>query len=130
MRRALLAAGFLRRGATMEYGEGAYTETWEHSKDNTKIELTWDKKTPEILGSVRYRGDAIDEQVRWGNCADPRGVLAPMTTLYDVTKIEVHSCHTKIWLHGLPAPFNSVHFDWLDEAPLRNALSNWRRAHS
>ena len=61
---------------------------------------------------VRYRGDAIDAQVQWGECEDPRGVLVPGAT-YTVADREVHSQHTKLFLEGVPSGrgFNSVHFD-------------------
>jgi hypothetical protein len=81
-----------------------------------------------ILGTVRFDG-ACDIQVRWGsNNDDPRPLLT-IGTVYDVTKIEVHSLHTKIELHGFEGKkFNSASFTWADETVFEAALKAWRQA--
>lgn len=56
---------------------------------------------------VRYIG-ATDDQVRWGSCADPRGVLT-LGEIYEVDRQEVHSWHTKFWING--HGYNSVCFE-------------------
>lgn len=53
--------------------------------------------------------DATDEQVRWGDCSDPRGVLVKGTA-YEVEDQSVHSWHTKIKLVGIEGWFNSTCF--------------------
>jgi hypothetical protein len=53
---------------------------------------------------------ACDEQVRWGGCDDPRGVLA-VGEVYEVDTVETHSWHTKVSLVGVHGAFNSVHFE-------------------
>jgi hypothetical protein len=58
---------------------------------------------------VTYTG-ATDEQVKWGSCADPRGVLT-VGSQYDVERYDVHDWHTKIQLAGVDGWFNSVCFD-------------------
>lgn len=57
---------------------------------------------------VRFTG-ATDEQVRFGNCDDPREVLAD-AAVYVVEFVEVRSWHTKLHLRGIPGAFNSVCF--------------------
>lgn len=59
--------------------------------------------------SVVYIG-CIDEQVRWGNNDDPRGILIENQKYY-VEKVEVHSHHTKLTLRGVYGRFNSVCFE-------------------
>lgn len=59
---------------------------------------------------VIYTG-ATDQQVHWGGGDDPRGLLQE-GKVYEVTKREVHSWHTKIQLKEYPGKkFNSVCFD-------------------
>lgn len=62
--------------------------------------------------SVVYATEATDEQVKWGNCADPRGLLVIGET-YEVERVEVHSWHTKVFLVGVDSGrgFNSVSFE-------------------
>ena len=55
---------------------------------------------------VHYVG-ASDEQVRWGNCSDPRRLLLKDKT-YVVENVEVHSWHTKVSLVGITGQFNST----------------------
>lgn len=50
-----------------------------------------------------------DEQVRWGNNNDPRGILMENQKYY-VEKVEVHSQHTKLTLRAVSGRFNSVCF--------------------
>jgi hypothetical protein len=59
---------------------------------------------------VVYTG-ADDDQVRWGSCADPRGLLVEGET-YEVEREDVHSWHTKLFLKGVDSGrgFNSVCF--------------------
>jgi hypothetical protein len=59
--------------------------------------------------TVKYIG-CIDEQVRWGNNDDPRGILIEGNKYY-VEKVEVHSQHTKLQLRGVRGRFNSVSFE-------------------
>jgi hypothetical protein len=60
---------------------------------------------------VLYSEDPDDDQVRWGNCADPRGVLTIGET-YEVELWDVHSWHTKVHLVDIDCGrgFNSVSF--------------------
>jgi hypothetical protein len=61
--------------------------------------------------TAKYRGDASDDQVRWGSNADPRGILQSGKE-YSIKRIVVHSQHTKVFLEDFPdMPFNSVHFE-------------------
>jgi hypothetical protein len=58
---------------------------------------------------AKYIG-ATNEQVAWGNCADPRGVLM-QGCWYDVSRIEIRNQHTKLYLAEFPdTPFNSACF--------------------
>lgn len=58
---------------------------------------------------VKYIG-ATDEQVKWGGNDDPRGLLNE-GDIYEVSKEEVHSWHTKLYLTEFPSKkFNSVSF--------------------
>ena len=43
---------------------------------------------------LKYTGDVSGEQIRWGACTDPRGILTPNKE-YDVKEVIVHSWHTK-----------------------------------
>ena len=61
--------------------------------------------------TVVYTG-ASDEQVSWGNCDDPRGVLTEGNK-YIVEEVEIHSWHTKVRLAGYPGQYNSVCFERL-----------------
>lgn len=63
-----------------------------------------------------YKG-ASDEQVHFGNCVDPRGILMEGQT-YEVAKRVEHNWHTKIYLVGWPElGFNSVCFDEIEDDP-------------
>jgi hypothetical protein len=62
-----------------------------------------------VRDKVKYIG-CIQEQVNWGSCDDPRGVLIE-NDVYCVEKVEVHSYHTKIKLLGVWGRFNSVCFE-------------------
>ncbi len=60
---------------------------------------------------VRFVGLVDEPSIRWGNHADPRGLLQE-GCLYEVERKEVHSWHTKIFLKGFPGKqFNSVWFE-------------------
>jgi hypothetical protein len=61
--------------------------------------------------TVKYLGCSL-EQIRWGNCDDPTGILIKGDK-YHVEKVEIHSQHTKIELRGIKGKFNSVCFDVL-----------------
>lgn len=63
----------------------------------------------EMVKKVRYIG-ASDEQVRWGNNDDPRGLLE-IGNIYEVEHEDVHSWHTKYSLKGIKGKFNSVCFE-------------------
>ena len=59
---------------------------------------------------VEYKG-TFDAQVKWGGCADPRGVLEEGES-YEVERDEVHRWHTKIFLTDFPGlGFPSGAFD-------------------
>lgn len=58
---------------------------------------------------VTYTG-ATDEQVNWGSCTDPRGILT-VGAQYEVERYDVHGWHTKVQLAGVPGWFNSVCFE-------------------
>lgn len=63
--------------------------------------------------SVKYVG-CTDEQVRFGGCSDPRGLLDE-GKLYLVEHKEVHNWHTKLYLKGFESlGFNSVCFEEID----------------
>lgn len=68
-------------------------------------------KSPEFSKGdiVFYRGDAIQEQIDWGNNSDPRTVLVSGQP-YKVCSVDVRSWHTKLTLHQIDGKFNSVHF--------------------
>ena len=65
-------------------------------------------------GDIVVYNDAIQEQVRWGNNDDPRGILLPGQT-YKIEDIDVHKWHTKLTLHQISGRFNSVHFSRYDD---------------
>lgn len=73
--------------------------------------MNYDFKPPFRSGDyVIYLGCSID-QVRWGNCDDPNGILIKGDKYY-VEHVEVHSQHTKVELRGvLGKKFNSVCFE-------------------
>lgn len=53
---------------------------------------------------------ATEDQIKWGNNEDPRLHLE-LNKEYVVSKVEVHTWHTKVYLEGFDnLPFNSVHF--------------------
>ena len=58
---------------------------------------------------ARYIG-ASDEQVKWGNNDDPRGLLVE-GNVYEVECEEIHEWHTKYSLRGIKGAFNSVCFE-------------------
>lgn len=60
--------------------------------------------------NVTYIG-CSPEQIRWGNCDNPNGILIQGDRYY-VERVEVHSQHTKIELRGVMGKkFNSVCFE-------------------
>lgn len=66
---------------------------------------------------VVYTG-CSDDQVLWGTCDDPRGIVEYGVT-YEVLRTEEHSWHTKIVLVAFPnLRFNSVCFETVT-APAR-----------
>ncbi len=58
---------------------------------------------------VIYKG-CTTEQVNWGSHSDPRGILTP-GSVYKVSKVEVHTWHTKVSLVGIDGNFNSGCFE-------------------
>jgi hypothetical protein len=52
--------------------------------------------------------DADEARANWGANKSPVGLLDP-ESVYEVTKVEVHSWHTKLWVNSI-GPFNSTHF--------------------
>jgi len=56
---------------------------------------------------VRFTGSST-EQDHWGSCDDSSNLV--IGKYYKVTKVEVHSWHTKIELQGVEGKFNSVCF--------------------
>ncbi len=63
---------------------------------------------------VRYTG-AIDAQIKWASCSDPRGVLTE-GEIYRVSAVEPHSWYTNISLDGQEGKFNSVCFSEVVDA--------------
>lgn len=65
-----------------------------------------------------YLADPDDIQVKWGTCADPRGLLT-VGEEYEVERIEIHSWHTKIFLKGIDSGrgFNDVSFEYKNYSP-------------
>lgn len=126
IRRALIALGFRRTGVSDDPSASSkYTETWKHESGEV-IDVHYAEKTPEIVGSVVFREKQTDSQINWGSNDNPNDLLT-IGTLYDVSKIEVHSWHTKIELVGFPGKkFNTVGFSWADDKPLQEALAKWR----
>lgn len=62
---------------------------------------------------VRYIG-ATDDQVRFGGCDDPRGLLVE-GGLYGIANEEVHTWHTKYKLSGFGEKrFNSASFEFYE----------------
>lgn len=59
---------------------------------------------------VIYSSEASPEQIRWGSCADPRGILT-VGGVYEVEREDVHTWHTKLFLKGFNGGFNSVNFE-------------------
>ena len=65
----------------------------------------------------KYIG-AIDEQVYWGNCDDPRNVLE-IGEEYLLKRLDIHNWHTRIVLEEFPGmEFNSVCFEKVDNDEL------------
>ena len=58
---------------------------------------------------LKYIG-CTDEQVKFGNHDDPRGILIE-GAVYGVEYTEVHTWHTRIKLRGIEGEFNSVCFE-------------------
>lgn len=68
---------------------------------------------------VRFLG-TTDQQVKWGNNDDPRGILT-IGSIYEVSEVEVHNWHTKIQLVSSiddNLKFNSVCFEIVDTITL------------
>lgn len=75
---------------------------------------------------AKYLGDVIDAQISWGNHTDPRNILE-VKKLYEVTRVSVHTSHTKIFLKDFPGKsFNSVWFD-LD---ISEDIAAWKPGYS
>jgi hypothetical protein len=49
------------------------------------------------------------EQIQWGNCTDP-AMLLNIGDVYTISKIEVHSWHTRLSFDGIEGEFNSTCF--------------------
>ena len=62
---------------------------------------------------VRFLG-CSDGQVSWAGHDDPKGILV-IGNIYDVSKWEVHSWHTRVFLEGIDGEFNSVCFEEIEE---------------
>lgn len=58
---------------------------------------------------VKYIG-STEDQVRWGNNDNPKGILIEGDTYY-VERVEIHSQHTKLYLRGVYGKYNSVCFE-------------------
>lgn len=67
---------------------------------------------------------ASKEQIRWGGHSSPD--LLVVGKSYEVERIEVHSCHTRVYLVGIKGYFNSVWFEDKDGA-IEKAINNWGR---
>ena len=64
---------------------------------------------PFVIGeNVKFIG-CSKEQIQWGNNDDPSSILDVGKT-YTISKIEVHTQHTKISVQGVIGRFNSVCF--------------------
>jgi len=59
--------------------------------------------------SVKFIG-CSKEQIAWGNNDDPNTTLV-INKVYKISKVDIHSQHTKISLEGILGKFNSVCFD-------------------
>lgn len=68
--------------------------------------------------NVRFLG-CSKEQINWGNCDNPNGLLFVGDIFY-VEHVYVHSQHTKIELRGVKGKFNSVCFEVVNDTR-RNA---------
>lgn len=49
------------------------------------------------------------EQIRWGDNDDP-GKYLTVGNIYKVRDVEIHSYHSKVFLEGIEAKFNTVSF--------------------
>lgn len=58
VRQNLIDAGFRRISSTQDKGDGRYVEQWQSDKDNSVIELKWDKKTLDKKAAI---AEIIDE---------------------------------------------------------------------
>lgn len=67
---------------------------------------------PFVVGEkIKFIG-CSREQIQWGSNDDPTDILMIGET-YKVSKVEIHSQHTKVSLEGFGGKFNSVCFDSL-----------------
>jgi hypothetical protein len=55
----------------------------------------------------------VIEAIKWGRNDDP-GKLLTIGKSYRVRDVEIHSCHTKVFLEGIEGKFNSVSFQLLE----------------
>jgi hypothetical protein len=60
---------------------------------------------------VIFVGCSVD-QINWGSNDDPNEVLS-IGAVYTISKVDVHSWHTKIYLEGFAGKFNSVCFEMI-----------------
>lgn len=60
---------------------------------------------------VKFIG-CSQNQIMWGNNDDPNTILS-IGSVYKISKVDIHSSHTKISLKGITGWFNSVCFDTL-----------------
>ncbi len=61
---------------------------------------------------VQFNGSVSQSQISWGSHRDPRGVLTA-GQVYTVSRVEVHSWHTKVFLEGFDEKDRSFNSVWL-----------------
>ena len=62
--------------------------------------------------TVKYVSNPSQDQVNFGGCDDPTGILE-IGKEYDVERWDIHSWHTKVILKDFPNKgFNSVSFEF------------------
>jgi len=69
---------------------------------------------------VRFTGVECKEQIQWGNHTNPDGILEKGET-YVISKYEIHSWHTRVYLDGVDGYFNALWFEQVDEAEKNNS---------
>jgi hypothetical protein len=68
----------------------------------------------EVGSKIKYIGDVTDEQVKYFNNTDPRGLLVE-GEIYTIKEIDVRSWHTNVYIEEHEGRFNSVFFENVKE---------------